>query len=45
MYFNQRGFAKIELALAKGKKIFDKRQDIKERQLNRELKRAVRRKT
>jgi len=45
MYFNQRGLAKIELALAKGKKLFDKRQDIKERQLNRELKRAVRYKT
>jgi len=44
MYFNQRGFAKIELALAKGKKLFDRRRDIKERQLNRELKRAARRK-
>ncbi|MDD5291589.1 MAG: SsrA-binding protein SmpB [Candidatus Omnitrophica bacterium] len=44
MYFNQRGFAKVELALAKGKKLFDRRRDIKERQLNRELKRAVRRK-
>jgi SsrA-binding protein len=44
MYFNQRGFAKIELALAKGKKLFDRRQDIKERELSRELKRAIRRK-
>ena len=45
MYFNNRGFAKVELALAKGKKIFDKRRGIKERQLKRELKRAVSRKT
>lgn len=44
MYFNKRGLAKVEIALAKGKKIFDKRRDIKERQLKRELKRAVRRK-
>ena len=44
MYFNNRGFAKVELALAKGKKFFDKRRGIKERQLKRELKRAVRRK-
>ena len=43
MYFNQRGFAKVEIALAKGKKLFDRRQDIKDRQLKRELKRAVRR--
>lgn len=44
MYFNKRGFAKVELALAKGKKIFDRRRDIKERELKRELKRAIRRK-
>jgi SsrA-binding protein len=43
MYFNKRGFAKIELGLAKGKKLFDKRSDIKERQLDRQLRRAVRR--
>lgn len=45
IYFNQRGFAKVELALAKGKKLFDKRQDIKEKQLKRQLRRAIRRKT
>ena len=44
MYFNNRGLAKVELALASGKKLFDKRRDIKERQLKRELKRIVRRK-
>lgn len=44
LYFNKRGFAKVKLALAKGKRLFDKRRDIKERQLARELKRAIRRK-
>ena len=32
-----RGLAKIEIALAKGKKIHDKRQDLKEKSLKREL--------
>jgi len=32
-----RGLAKIEIALAKGKKIHDKRQDLKEKTLKREL--------
>lgn len=44
MYFNKRGFAKLELALAKGKKIFDRRRDIKERELKLQLKRTMRRK-
>lgn len=33
-YFNTRGFAKIELALCKGKKLYDKREDIKRRELD-----------
>ena len=41
LYFNKRGFAKIELALAKGKKLYDKRSDVKERELKRSLKRVV----
>ena len=32
-----RGLAKIEIALAKGKKIHDKRQDLKEKTMKREL--------
>lgn len=44
MYFNHRGFAKLELALAKGKRLFDKRRDIKEKHLKRQLRRAIRRK-
>jgi len=40
-YFNERGRAKIELALAKGKRQYDKRQDIAERDANREMRRAL----
>ena len=42
IYFNDRGFAKVEIALAKGKKLYDKRETIKKRDLDRELKRALR---
>lgn len=38
IYFD-RGKAKVDIALAQGKKLFDKRQDIKERDLDREMKR------
>ncbi|MES2734608.1 MAG: SsrA-binding protein SmpB [Bacteroidota bacterium] len=37
MFTNERGFAKIEIALAKGKKLFDKRDSIKERDVKREM--------
>lgn len=37
VYFNARGWAKLELGLARGKKLHDKRDSIKERDLNREL--------
>ncbi|MFN4132083.1 MAG: SsrA-binding protein SmpB [Caldimicrobium sp.] len=37
VYFNERGIAKVELALAKGKKVHDRREDIKRRDLEREL--------
>jgi len=39
LYFNQRGFAKIELGLARGKKLYDKRQATKERDVKRDLQR------
>ena len=42
IYFNSRGFAKVELALGKGKKLYDKREAIKKRDLDREVKRAAR---
>ena len=39
LYINNRGFAKLEIALAKGKKIYDKRDDIKKKDQKRELER------
>jgi SsrA-binding protein len=39
IFISDRGFAKLEIALAKGKKLFDKRQDIKEKDVKRELSR------
>lgn len=35
-YFNQKGILKINIGLAKGKKLHDKRRDIKKRDLERE---------
>jgi SsrA-binding protein len=39
LFFNERGIAKIEIAVARGKKMFDKREDIKKRDVEREMKR------
>ncbi len=41
IYFNQRGLAKIELALGRGKKQYDKREDMKKRDFDREVHRAT----
>ncbi|MBP9854851.1 MAG: SsrA-binding protein SmpB [Candidatus Omnitrophica bacterium] len=41
LYYNKRGFVKVEIALSKGKKFYDKREDIKKRQVDKDLKRAV----
>lgn len=38
-FISERGFAKVEIALARGKKLYDKREDIKERDVKRELQR------
>jgi SsrA-binding protein len=43
VYFKQ-GLAKIELGLAKGKQAYDKREDIKKREHQRQMQRVVRRK-
>lgn len=43
VYF-KRGKAKLELALAKGKKLYDKRQDLAEKDAKREMDRAFREK-
>lgn len=37
LFVNDRGLAKLEIALARGKKQYDKRQSIKERDVKREL--------
>ena len=37
MFLNEKGYAKLEIALAKGKKRYDKREDIKQRDTKREL--------
>ena len=42
LYFSG-GRAKVEIALAKGKDVGDKRQSIKEREMKREMERAMRR--
>ena len=42
IYFNSRGRAKVELALARGKKVHDKRETIKDRDWKREQGRLMR---
>mgnify|MGYP000173384711 CR=1 FL=1 len=37
LYINEKGYAKLLIALARGKKEFDKRQSIKEKDLRREM--------
>jgi SsrA-binding protein len=44
LYFNQRGIAKVEIALAKGKKLHDKRETEKKRDWQREKARLLREK-
>ncbi|MCX5694134.1 MAG: SsrA-binding protein SmpB [Candidatus Omnitrophica bacterium] len=41
IYFNDRGFAKVELALCKGKKLYDKREDVKRRETDKILRRVI----
>ena len=42
LYFNDRGVAKVEIALARGKKIHDKRETEKQRDWQREKARLLR---
>ena len=37
IYINDRGFVKVEIVLAQGKKLYDKRESIKSRDIEREL--------
>jgi len=41
LYFNSRGLVKVEMAFAQGKKLYDRREDIKDRDIKREIDRAV----
>lgn len=41
IYINQRGWAKLQIALARGKKQFDKRETIKKRDIQREIDRGM----
>jgi SsrA-binding protein len=42
IYFNDRGKCKIELALGRGKKVFDKRETVKKREIDRSIGRTLR---
>ncbi len=42
VYFNERGIVKIEIALAQGKKSYDKRTSIKEKDVKRDMDRQMR---
>jgi SsrA-binding protein len=41
IFISERGFAKMEIALAQGKKSFDKRDTLKERDVKREMDKAM----
>ncbi|MDK2882265.1 MAG: SsrA-binding protein [Bacillota bacterium] len=41
VYFTEKGWAKVALALARGKKLYDKRADLAKREAAREIERAV----
>lgn len=43
LYLNKRGLAKVELAVARGRRQYDKRQAIAKRDADREMQRALRR--
>lgn len=43
LFINERGYAKLVIAIAKGKKVYDKRQSIKERDDKRMLDRIMKR--
>jgi SsrA-binding protein len=44
VYFNEKGKAKVELGLARGKRQYDKRATLKEKESNREIQREMRQK-
>lgn len=40
LYINEKGWAKIDIALAKGKKLYDKRENLKSKDIKRDIERA-----
>jgi SsrA-binding protein len=43
IFFSEKGFAKLEIGLGKGKKLYDKRESIKQRDTDKEIKRHLNR--
>lgn len=41
MYFNHKNLVKIKIATAKGKKLYDKREDLKEKSMKKDMQRAL----
>jgi SsrA-binding protein len=41
IFFNEKGFAKVEIGLARGKKLHDKRESLKQKDAEREMKRYL----
>ena len=41
MYFNNKNIIKVEIAIARGKKLHDKRADMKEKDMKRDIERAL----
>lgn len=41
LFLNEKGFAKIEIGLARGKKVYDKRESLKENDSKRDIDRAM----
>ena len=42
LFFTDRGFAKLDISVARGKKTFDKREDLKKKDQEREIRKVVR---
>jgi SsrA-binding protein len=40
LFITEKGWAKIEISLAKGKKLYDKREDLKKKDIKRDIERA-----
>ncbi len=43
LFINEKGLAKIEIAIGKGKKLYDKREDIKKRDVEKQIRREKKR--